>query len=65
MSSIPILRIGRDFNISSKAGIDIYTGLSFQFYHNRFTKVEQNAVYEDYENYVQISLGISYYYKLQ
>jgi hypothetical protein len=23
------------------------------------------AAYEDYENYVQISLGISYYYKLQ
>jgi hypothetical protein len=58
------LRIGRDFNISSKAGIDIFAGFSFQLYHNRQIKVEQYYPYGYYEDYVPLSLGICFFYKI-
>jgi hypothetical protein len=58
------LRIGRDFNISPKSGIDIFAGFSFQLYHDRFTKVEHYSPYGYYEQYVSISLGIGYYFKI-
>lgn len=58
------LRFGRDFNISKKAGIDIYGGFSFQLYHSRQIKVEYYSPFGYYEDYMPISLGISFFYKL-
>jgi hypothetical protein len=58
------LRLGRDFNFSAKAGIDIFAGFSFQLYHDRLTKVEYYSPYGYYEDYMPISLGICFFYKI-
>lgn len=58
------LRIGRNFNTSEKAGIDIYAGMSFQLFHDRLLKIEHNLPYGYYEQYLVPSLGISYFRKL-
>ncbi len=58
------IRLGRDFNFSARAGIDIFAGFSFQLYHDRLTKVEYYSPYLYSEDYMPISLGICFFYKI-
>lgn len=60
------LRIGRDFNISKKLGIQIDTGLIFQLYDEVLLKVPVSGwSYEPFfETSVLPSLGIGFFYRL-
>lgn len=58
------LRIGRDFNISKKIGIEIDAGAIFQLFNDETRKQPSNGWNFDFEFPVLPSFGIGLFYRL-